>query len=174
MKKILLPAVLFCLFAANSNTVNAAPVENPDVEESTKLNLWIPGFVVKLAADMVDDHLEGEEAAAVDFMRKLGSMNICIREGAAYRDGYDAKMTRKLNRMDRRNYEPLMQVLSDEEKVNMSIRTNKRDKIKGLVVMVNEPGETFVFVKMRCNLKPEDITTLVSTMQKFETGSNEE
>lgn len=153
---------LTALSAGNAKAATTVPEE-----ESTRLNIWIPGILVKWAADIADDHLEGEEAVAVDFMRNLGSMNICIREGAAYTDRMDNKMTRKLNRMEKRDYESLMSVITAEENVQMSIRTNKRDKIKSFVVLVNETGQTFVYVKMRCNLKAEDITELITTMEKF-------
>lgn len=166
MKKI----ILFALIAL-SGALMAAPAHAatpaPDDEESVRLNLWIPGVLIKWAADIADDHMKGEEAVAMDFMRNLGSMNICIREGAAYKDHMDNKMTRKLNRMERRDYEPLISVVTPEENVQMQIRTNKRDKIKSFVVMVNETDEAFVYVKMRCNLKPEEVNQLIRAMDSF-------
>ena len=69
-------------------------------------------------------------------------------------------MTRKLNRMEKRNFEDLVSVKSEDANVNLSIRENNRGKIKRLVVLVDEPGETFVYVKMHCRLSVEDITKL--------------
>ena len=157
------------LTALSLGVVNAAPVSEPNEEdESTKLNLWIPGFLVKWVADMVDDELEGEDAMAVDFMRNLGSMNICIREGEKYATEMDNKMQRKLNRLDRRDYASLMSVITDEERVEMQVRTNKHNTIKRVVVLVHEESEAFVYVKMHCKLKPDEVGELLKAVESMD------
>ena len=160
MKKLLLilPVLLLITFSGKSYASDAPKLE----DDATKLNLWIPGFLVKMAAEIAEDHVEGEEAAAIDLMRKFGGITISIREGEYYNDKSDKKMTRKLNRMEKRNFEDLVSVKSEDANVNLSIRENKRGKIKRLVVLVDEPGETFVYVKMHCRLSVEDITKLTN------------
>lgn len=158
--------ILACL---SLGVANAAPASEPNEEdESTKLNLWIPGFLVKWVADMMDDELEGEEAMAVDFMRNLGSMNICIREGEKYATEMDNKMQRKLNRLERRDYASLMRVVTDEERVEMQVRTNKHNTIKRVVVLVHEDDEAFVYVKMHCKLKPDEVGELLKAVESMD------
>ena len=158
MKKLLLilPVVLLITFSGKTYASDAPKFD----DDATKLNLWIPGFLVKMVAEIAEDHVEGEEAAAIDLMRKFGGITISIREGEYYCDKSDKKMTRKLNRMEKRNFEDLVSVKSEDANVNLSIRENNRGKIKRLVVLVDEPGETFVYVKMHCRLSVEDITKL--------------
>ncbi|HNM28410.1 MAG TPA: DUF4252 domain-containing protein [Chitinophagales bacterium] len=160
MKKLI--TLVFCA-AVGFNTAHAASLPEPE-DESTKLNLWIPGVVMRIAADIVEDHMDAEGAATGALLRKFGSINICIREGEAYADRTDKKITRKLDRMERRDYEQLMSVRTDEETVNISIRSNKHDKIKRMVLLVDEKDETFVYLKMHCRLKVEDIPQLVQSM----------
>lgn len=161
MKKLI--TLILIVSAASIAQANTTPA--PEPEESTKLNLWIPGLVMKMAAGIAENHLDPEDRAAADLIRKFGSMNICIREGEAYADRTDKKITRKLDRMERRNYEDLMSVRTDEETVKMSIRTNKHDKIKRMVILVDEKDETFVYLKMHCRLKVDDISSLMQAMQ---------
>jgi len=158
MKKLLLllPVIMLMTFSGNSFASNTPKFD----DNSTKLNLWIPGFLVKMVAEIAEDHVEGEEAATVEIMRKFGGITISIREGEYYSDKSDKKMTRKLNRMEKRNFEDLLSVKSEDANVNLSIRENKRGKIKRLVVLVDEPGETFVYVKMHCRLTPENIADI--------------
>ena len=163
MKKFQL-IIAALLFAAITNNVYATIPEIED--EGSKLNLWIPGFLIKMAAEIAEDHVEGEDAAAVEMLRKFGSMTICIREGNCYKDKSDKKITRKIDRLEKRNYDELLSVVSDGEKVNMSIRKNKKGKIKRLVVLVDDPGETYVFVKMHCKFSPGDIAELTEQFTK--------
>ena len=163
MKKLLLlllPVLLLMTFSGKTFASEAPKFD----DNSTKLNLWIPGFLVKMVAEIAEDHVEGEEAAAVELMRKFGGITVSIREGEYYSDKSDKKMTRKLNRMEKRNFEELVSVKSEDANVNLSIRENKRGKIKRLVVLVDEPGETFVYVKMHCRLSLEDITKLTNEL----------
>ena len=162
MKKIWILIPLFAVFAWTS-----AQAEGPaPEEESTKLNLWIPGFLVKMAAEIAEDHVDQEDAAAIDMLHKFGTMTVCIREGAAYTDKTDKKMTRKLNRVNNRDYEQLVSVYSDGDKVNVSVKSNARGKIKRMVVLVDEPGETFVFVKMHCRIDPKDIGKIANNFRE--------
>ncbi len=129
--------------------------------DDTKLNLWIPGFLIKMAAGIAEDHVDGEDAMAVDFIHKIGNMNICIREGEYYSERTDKKVTRKLNRLEKKDYKELVSVYTAEEKVNISIKVNKKGKIKRMVVIVDEKDETYVYLKMNCRISPEDISNLV-------------
>lgn len=142
------------------NNVFAATHSAPVIDEgseSTRINLWIPGIFMKMAAEIAENHVDNDHLAAVDLIHKIGNTTICIREGEYYQARTDKKMTRKLNRMERQDYEALVSVISEGESVNISIRENKHGKIKRMVVLVDEKDETFVYVKMNCRLKMEDV-----------------
>lgn len=62
-----------------------------------------------------------------------------------------------MNRMERKNYEALVSINSEGEKVNISIKENKRGKIRRMVVLVDEQDESFVFIKLNCRLDMQDI-----------------
>ncbi|MBK7444104.1 MAG: DUF4252 domain-containing protein [Chitinophagales bacterium] len=142
-------------FAGNGN--NNDSTNTADDASSTKLNLWIPGIFMKMAAGIAEEHVDGQDAAAVDLLRKFGNTTICIREGEYYKEKTDKKVTRKMNRMERKNYEALVSINSEGEKVNISIKENKRGKIRRMVVLVDEQDESFVFIKLNCRLEMQDI-----------------
>lgn len=71
-------------------------------------------------------------------------------------------MTRKLDRMERKNYSELMSVITAEEQVNISIKENKKGKIKRMVLLVDEKDNTYVFLKMNCKLSIDDISKVCS------------
>lgn len=157
MKKTRLIITILLLICITENIYATVPEFD---DEGSKLNLWIPGFLMKIAGSIAEDFVEGENAAAIDILNKFGTMTICIREGEYYRDKSDKKITRKIERMEKRNYQELVSVISDGEKVNMSIKENKQGNIKRMVVLVDDPGKTYVFIKIACNFTPDDISQL--------------
>ncbi|MEZ5014931.1 MAG: DUF4252 domain-containing protein [Chitinophagales bacterium] len=154
MKKLLLLIPVLCFTVMAHAGTNGTAEEN---EGGTKLNLWIPGFLVQFAADIAEKHVDGEEQAAMHLVQHIGGINVCIREGDAYLDKTDKKMTRKIGKMDKKNYEPLVKVNSSDAKVDLRIKENKKGVIKRMVVLVDEPGETFVYVKMHCRFSNDEI-----------------
>ncbi len=154
-------ALVFC-----APQLHAAP-QSADDENSTRLNLWIPGFVVRMAAELAEDHAQPVDADAINMLHAMGSMTVCIREGAYYKEKTDAKLTRKLARIEKRDFEELISVYDEGTKVNISTRSKQNGKIKRLVVMVDEPGETYVFVKLHCNLSPQDIPAMTKQFRNI-------
>lgn len=41
---------------------------------------------MKMAAGIAEEHVDGQDAAAVDLLRKFGNTTICIREGEYYKE----------------------------------------------------------------------------------------
>lgn len=156
MKNLKYFALLTLILCINSSVKAANGDENP---ENTKLNLWIPGFLIKMAAGIADDYAKD---AGIDVLKKMGAVTICVREGKYYPQQADKKLTRKLNRLNKKNYEQLVSVKSEYANINLKIKENKKGKIKHLAVLVDEPGQTFVYVKVNCNLKPADIKELLN------------
>jgi len=156
--KLILIAIATVLFAP---AVFAGDGPDSIAEDGEKLNLWIPSLLINIAADIAEDHIEEEEEIAIAFMDKIGNINICIREGKYYSDRTDKKVTRKLDRMERKNYEEMVSIITPDERVNLSIKQNKNGKIKRIVLIVDESGESYVYLKVNCRIKPEDLTKLI-------------
>ncbi len=156
--KISLIAIACCLMT--SNLFAGGPEEGKD-DDGVRMNIWIPSFLIDIAADIAENHVEGEDRIALDFADKIGNMNICIREGKYYSDKTDKKVTKKLAKMERKNYEELVSVITPDEHVNISIKENKKGKIKRMVVIIDEKDETYVYLKMNCNISAADISRLV-------------
>lgn len=153
--------IAICLLIAGSAIISFAK-GTEEKEDGTKLNLWIPGFAVKIAGSIVKKH---EGKAEGELIKKFGSMNICIREGDKYGAHTDKKMTRKISRLDQRNYEPLVKINADNTTVDVRIRENKKGVIKRFVCLVDETDEAYVYVKMHCRLKPEEVAGLIEQIK---------
>lgn len=139
---------------------NSVKASNGDKDsESTKLNLWIPGFLIKMVVGIADDYAENP---GLNILQKMGSVTVCVRQGKYYPKQADKKLNRKLTRMDNENYEQLVSVKSEEATVNLKIKENKKGKIKHLAILIDEPGQTFVYLKLNCNLKPADVQELAN------------
>lgn len=155
--KLSLIAILSCFMLNNAIAGgNADSLE----DDGTKMNLWIPSILVDMATDIAENYVDEEEKIALDFADKIGNINICIREGKYYSTRTDKKVTRKLERMERKNYEELVSVVTPDERVNISIKENRKGKIKRMVVIVDEKDQTYVYLKMNCRISPDDIAKL--------------
>jgi len=150
---------LFVLLTISLVLANASYAGNDNDSDGTKVSLWIPGFLVKIAANVADDYTDEVD---MNIIKKIGNVNVFVREGDAYRGNYDKKAIRKINRLERKNYTQLLTVREDETNINIQIKENRKGTIKRLAVLVDDRDETFVFLKINCKLKPEDISNLVS------------
>lgn len=154
MKKIILsvlccmPAMLFAASPDKSNQMNGS-------EESTKLSLYIPGFLMKMGSWFVPKEEEPELKTA---LKKIRSTSIVVREGCAYVD-YNAshKYDKKMKTLGRQNFEELVGVTTEEENVSVQLRQNKKDKIRQVVVLVDDGESSFVFLRVRCNIGMKEL-----------------
>ena len=136
-------------------------------DEGTKLNLWIPGFLIRTVGNIAGHDQDDDDAyMASQMLSKLGDINVCIREGKYYDRRADAKITRKLNRLQEKNYEDLVSVKSDGTTVKLSIRQNKKGKIKNVAAVIDDGNETFVYCKVHCRLSENDLQQLVAEATK--------
>ncbi|MBK6731649.1 MAG: DUF4252 domain-containing protein [Bacteroidetes bacterium] len=160
MKKLLAIIILCLIF--NANNLHANITE----KEGTKLNLWIPGLLIKVFSGISDDYISDSEIegqAAMEFASKIGNLNLCVREGDYYNIS-DAKINRKLARMEKKEYEELLRVIDDGTLVNVSIKQKKNGNIKRVIVLVDETDETFVYAKINCNVAIDDVQQLIQNI----------
>ncbi|MFN3940122.1 MAG: DUF4252 domain-containing protein [Chitinophagales bacterium] len=155
MKKVSILAITCCLLF-----LNIAHAASPG-KEGTKLNIWIPGILVKLATDIAEDYMDNDAADAMLAMAgTIGDINVCVREGDYYNFS-DKKLVRKLNKLQERNYASLVTVIEEQTQVQLSIKQKKNGNLKRLVVLVDEKEESFVYIKMHCNIDIQKVGTLL-------------
>lgn len=148
--------IIFVLLAC----IGVSSFARNDGEDGTKLSLWIPGFLVKMAAGIAEEHTDELDAS---MLKHIGSISIFVREGDAYNGSYDRKAARKVRRLDKRNFEDLVTVYEESTQVHIKLKENKRGVVKRLAVLVDDKEETFVFVKINCRLTPDEINQLVNS-----------
>lgn len=159
MKKIF--SIALCL-SITLVKMSASPVSSESVEEDgTKLNLWIPGFLIKMAGEIAEEQADIDD----ELFNNIGSVTVCVRDGDKYTDKTDKKLLRKLNRLEKKNYENLISVNSEGSTVNIKIKENKKGEIKRFACLVDEADETFVYVKINCKLSPADLNQIVNNFQ---------
>jgi hypothetical protein len=162
MKNKIFALVSLCLVVCIAFATNQAGQHD---EDGTKLNLWIPGFLVKIVGSTVADY---EDEDLGEFLTKFGSVTICIREGSKYTERTDKKLTRKINRLDKKNYEPLLKVHDEEAVVQIRLKENKKGIIKRVVILADEKYEAYVYLNIHCRLNYSDIDMLSKAVSEMD------
>lgn len=139
----ILPGMLMAAGPAHS-------LEKSDDGSSTKVSLYVPGFLMEMGSWFVPKKQEPELKSA---LQKIRSTSIVVREGEAYVQ-YNAsrKYEKKINKLDRQQFEELVSVTTEEENVSVQLRQNKKHKIRQVVVLVDDGASSFVFLRLRCNI----------------------
>ena len=151
MKKIYLLIFAGLLINTWAFAGNTSSNGNRDGE---KISLYIPGFLMDVASWCVP----GEDEPEVKYaLKKMRSISICVREGDAYQEYLEKKYEKKLRKLERQDFEELVTVHSDEDKASVQIRQNKKGNIRQVAVIADDGSSEFVFVRLRCNLKWEDM-----------------
>ena len=124
-------------------------------ESSTKVSLYVPGFLMEMGSWFVPKKQEPELKSA---LQKIRSTSIVVREGEAYVQ-YNAsrKYEKKINKLDRQQFEELVSVTTEEENVSVQLRQNKKNKIRQVVVLVDDGTSSFVFLRVRCNIGEKEL-----------------
>ena len=124
-------------------------------ESSTKVSLYVPGFLMEMGSWFVPKKQEPKLKSA---LQKIRSTSIVVREGEAYVQ-YNAsrKYEKKINKLDRQQFEELVSVTTEEENVSVQLRQNKKNKIRQVVVLVDDGTSSFVFLRVRCNIGEKEL-----------------
>lgn len=148
----LLPYLLSAVTPANNSS---------EGKESTKLSLYIPGFMADMGSWFVP---KDKDPVLKSALKKIRSTSIVVREGAAY-EAYNAnnKYGRKMNKLEKQQFEELVAVATPEEQVSVQLRENKKNRIRQVVVLVDDGASSFVFLRLRCNI---DMNEFKQWMQK--------
>lgn len=133
-------------------------VANSD-RESTKVSLYIPGFLLKAGSWFVSKEKEPQIKYA---LKNIHSISVVIREGEAY-DAYKAskKYDKKMNKLQQQHFESLVELKDVDTNASVFIRQNKKQRIRQLAVIVNDGDDSFVFARLRCNVSISDVENLL-------------
>src|SRR5262245_1074884 len=117
MKKIFFSIFLIPVLAFAGDP--GSGIESQNQNESTKLSLYVPGFLMKMGSWFVPREKEPEVKEALNKMR---SISICVREGCAYKD-YNAsgKFEKKMRQLENQNVEELLTVRSEDDNVSIGV-----------------------------------------------------
>ena len=139
----------------NNNTQNTT--------ESTKISLYVPGFLMKAGSWFVKKE---KDPVAKEALSKLRSTSIVVREGSAYKEYHASKKyDHKIHQLKRQNFEELVTVFDDDEKVTVQLRQNNKGNIRQVVVVADDGEESFVFLRLRCNVSMDDIKRWINSNQ---------
>lgn len=127
----------------------------PSLDDGTRISLWIPGFLVKTGAKVVAQ----EEPQLAGLMQHVGSITVNVVEGDKLNARHERKADRRIARYQKRNFKPLVTVLTPDEKVQVSVRC-RNGRIKRLVVVVLGQEE-YVHVNMKCNFSLPELLHLM-------------
>lgn len=130
-------------------------LEKSDDGSSSKVSLYIPGFLMEMGSWFVPKKQEPELKSA---LQKIRSTSIVVREGEAYvQYNASSKYEKKINKLDRQKFEELVSVTTEEENVSVQLRQNKKNKIRQVVVLVDDGTSSFVFLRLRCNIGEKEL-----------------
>ena len=126
----------------------------PD-DESTKISLYVPGFLVKFGSCFVH---KDKDPQVKEALKKMRSISLVIRDGRAYNE-YNAsgKFEKKNHRLQKQNFSDLVLVNDDGAHVSIKLKQNKKGTIRQLAVIVDDDEETYVFARIRCNVSMKDL-----------------
>jgi len=148
MKNFIL-SLLFILpllgFASNQND----PIPPEGSKESFKLSLYIPGLLVKAGSLFVSKDRNPE---VKKLLRSVRSVSVVVRKGEAFRKyATSDKYEKKLNKLERKKFTSLFDVMSSEANVSIQIKQNQRSHVRQLAILIKDEDESFIFTRVRCN-----------------------
>ena len=158
MRKRRLLLLLLCLPFFMATTSAGEPPAIKAGPDGTKVSLWIPGFLIKLGAKFIPEETDAGFDVG-DLLGKLGTTRILVLEGDQYKVS-DNRLNRAVRSLEGDGFEWLVTVESAEEQVYVGIRTDRKDRIRKLGVVVDD-GETFVKVRMKTKISQQELGALL-------------
>ena len=160
MKTILISAITLLPFLMTAQTVSINEFYRKykaSDEENTHMTL--PGWVVKLGVGIAKGQAEGkDEKQALAMGKKIGKVRILTFEDSNPVSKKD--LDRLTEGVRKERFEDLVMVRDEGTNVHLMIR-EKREKIKNLLILVNEE-DSFTMVSLKSKLKYEEIQDLIN------------
>ena len=164
MKKLLLLMLMGFVFAPGQHfgqtTVSTKSFKKYKFNSrDLSLNMTIPGWLIDVGATigvLSTDDLQEKEALRL--LKKVKRMKVLVLEDGTRLD--DRYVSGLFSRMKKHQYEDLIHVRSDGERVNVLIREDK-DVIKNLFFLAREDGEA-VIVSMKTKLTMDQVNEVLN------------
>ena len=165
MKKLILLILMGFIFAPGQHfgqtTVSTKSYKKYKYDsQDLSLNMTIPGWLINVgAAVAVLSTDDPQEKEAFRLMKKVKRMKVLILEDATRLD--DKYVAGLFSRMRQNDYEDLIHVRGDGERVHVLIREDK-DVIKNLFFVVREEDEEAVMVSMKTKLTLDQVNDVLN------------
>lgn len=158
-------AITLMVIQANSFAKTEGPLRFSDAASGTKISVWIPGFLIKMAAGFIE-----EDEDVKDLIRQIGSVSVTVLEGSYYFEKNFGWVNRKVKGLKKHKMESLVKIQSGNELVEINMRVNKRQVIKRIAILVDD-GKAFVLLNLRCRIQLEDLSKFINH-DKMVTSAN--
>jgi hypothetical protein len=148
------------LISATTITANGG-ITIKDNEDGQKIALTIPGFIVRMGGWFIPKEEEPELRIII---RKMGTVSVNVTEGSYYRSDISAgDFQKKKLKIEKDGYSPLVIMQSEDEKVMVAIKQDRKSRVRKLAVLVDENQETFVYVRLNCKISLAELSKLIES-----------
>ena len=172
MKTILISAITLLPFLMTAQTVSINEFYRKyKVSDEENTHLTLPGWVVKLGVGIAKGQAEDkDEKQALAMGKKIGKVRILTFEDSNPVSKKD--LDRLTEGVRKERFEDLVMVRDEGTNVHLMIR-EKREKIKNLLILVNEE-DSFTMVSLKSKLKYEEIQDLINKAINDDEGESVE
>lgn len=130
-------------------------------ESGTHVRLYVPGFLIKMAAGMAGEEMPDEARQALKFIKGI---SIEVADGAVFYEGYEHEADRLQEKYERKKkYHTLVSVKTADADVHVTAKHKKNGTIRRLVVLVCAE-ETFVHIKLQTRVRQKDLQKLLKNL----------
>lgn len=158
--KMLLIALFITIFSVSSQAQDPVThfiLKHGRKSASEKVIIRLSRLPLSLAMPFLDR--EGRR-----WLKKTSLVEIMALEGGRSElSGAFAKLSKDL---ERRNFEPLITIKSQGDQVNILGRTDRRDNIRDVVLLVNDTDKDAVLVRVKGKFKLSDIEKIQDGIAK--------
>lgn len=157
----LLGAAIF--LSSCSSTKSVSGFYHAHKRDEGTVNFRVPGFLIWLAAGIAHQSVkEPETRAGLAVAKKIKGMRFMVNEERNHIPADE--VAQLISNLRKDNYDDLFYVKDGATTFSLMIR-EKRDKIKRMFILVQEPDE-FIMMEMKTNLKIRDIQELIKSFKK--------
>lgn len=167
----IIPLLLLPLFAsAQTVSINEFYRKYKHADEEN-VSITVPGWLVRMGVGIAKTQAETqEEKDVMNVAKKIRKVRVLTFEETnpvATKD-----LDRLMKGVRREKFEDLIMVRDQETKVHIMLR-EKRDKVKNLLILVNEEND-FTMVSLKTKVKYDEIEQLINkAIQEDEEGGIE-
>lgn len=146
-------------FSAEAQTKSINSFYNKYRFKEDVYNMTLPGWLVRfgvgVSRSFVDE--EPEVYAALGMAKKVRKLKLMVMENRNWVKGDDIKGL--VNGVKKDGYEELIRIKDEDANINILIR-EKKDEIRNLLILVDEPDE-FIMLSMKTRLTMDELNEFI-------------